>query len=108
MPLTGYPQTHLSPDVTVAIIQNDTTQHRGPFSSLKLMGDATSDAITLYLYLDKASYDKATGSQVAGTDYYVVEGLATDVISGPIYGFRFHTDSDDDTSVIAYKYSTGI
>ena len=106
MALAGYPQTHNSPDVLVVTSQNDTTQYEGPFSSIKVMSDSNTEAVTLYLYLDSESYKKT--SQVAGTDYYIVESLATDEIKGPIYGFRFHTDSDTGSSVIAYRYSTDV
>ena len=106
MPLPGYPQTHNSPDHIVVSTQNDTTQYRGPFSNIKIIGDSASDVVEVYLYLTAEGYDKT--SQVNGTDYYVVRAIVTDEIPGPIYGFRFHTNSDANTSLIAARYSTDI
>jgi len=110
MALPGYPQTHNSPDpvVLVSTDEHATTQYRGPFSSIKVLGDSQTDYAVLYIYLNKASYDKATGDQVSGVDYYIVDALIADVIPGPIYGFRFHTGSTAGTNLIAYRYSTGI
>ena len=108
MALAGYPQTHSSPDPEVVTLQSDTVQYEGPFSSIKIMSDLNTEAVTLYVYLDSTGYNKATGDQVSGTDYYIIESLATDVVPGPIYGFRFHTDSATGSSVIGYRYSTSI
>jgi hypothetical protein len=108
MALAGYPQTHNSPDPEVVNTENDTTQYEGPFSSIKILSNTNTDHVVLYIYLDSAGYNKATGDQVAGADYYIINALATDTLPGPIYGFRFHTDSVNDTSVIGYRYSTSI
>ena len=108
MALAGYPQTHNSPDPEVVTTQHDSTQYEGPFSSIKILSDANTEAVTLYIYLNSDSYNKATRAQVSGTDYYIVEALATDTLPGPIYGFRFHTDSAAGSSVIGYRYSTSI
>jgi len=108
MALAGYPQTHSSPDPEVVTTQNNTTQYEGPFSSIKILSDANTEAVTLYIYLDSTGYNKTTLAQVAGTDYFIVETLATDSLPGPIYGFRFHTDSATGSSVIGYRYSTSI
>jgi hypothetical protein len=108
MALPGYPQTHNSPDLEVVSVQNDTTQYEGPFSSIKVLSDLNTEYVVLYIYLDKEGYSKATGDQVSGVDYYVVNALATDVLSGPIYGFRFHTGSSTGSSAIGYRYSTSI
>ena len=105
MALPGYPQTHNSPDPEVVTVQNDSTQYEGPFSSIKILSDLNTEFAVLYIYLDKAGYDTNT---TAGVDYYVVSALATDTLPGPIYGFRFHTDSDTGSSVIGYRYSTSI
>ena len=105
MALAGYPQTHNSPDPEVVTVQNDSTQYKGPFSSIKVMSDLNTEAVVLYIYLDKAGYDTNT---TEGVDYYIVNALATDTLPGPIYGFRFHTDSDTGSSVIGYRYSTSI
>ena len=69
------------------------------------MSDATSEYAVLWIYLDKAGYDSDT---TEGTDYYKIHVMATDSIPGPIYGFRFHTDSSAGASVIASRYSTSI
>ena len=112
MALPGYPQTHHSPDVLVLTQaggdESDTVQHEGPFSTIKITSDANTEQATLYIYLDSAGFNKATGDQVDGTDYYIMKILATDSVSGPIYGFRYHTDSDTGTAIIAYRYSTDI
>ena len=105
MALPGYPQTHNSPDPEVVTTQNDTTQYEGPFSSIKVLSDSTTEAVTLYIFLDKAGYDSNT---TEGTDYYIIEALATDTLMGPFHGFIFHTDSDTGSSVIGYRYSTSI
>ena len=110
MALTGYPQTHNSPELMVVLsaAENDTTQYEGPFSSIKVLSDSNTEHAELWLYLDSESYNTAQGSQVAGTHYYIVNALATDTITGPIYGFRFHTNSEAGCNIIAYKYSTSI
>ena len=110
MALTGYPQDHYSPEIVVLQSgdQNDTTQYLGPFSSIKCLSDATTEAVTLYIYLTKEGYDEPNGTQVAGTHYYEVAAVATDTIGGPIYGFRYHTDSSTGSSVMAYRYSSDI
>ena len=105
MVLPGYPQTHNSPDPEVVTTQNDSTQYEGPFSSIKILSDLNTEAAKLYIYLDKAGYDSDT---TEGTDYYIVNALATDTLPGPIYGFRFHTTSSTGSAVIGYRYSTDI
>jgi len=107
MALSGYPQIHHSPDPEVVTTQHDTNTYEGPFSSIKVMSNANTDAATVLIFLDKRGYDVGAGG-VAGVDYYTVEALASDVIPGPIYGFVFHTDSAANASVIGYRYSTSI
>ena len=112
MALAGYPQTHNSPDPVVLTEsggdESATVQHEGPFSSIKVLSDANTEYVVLYIYLDSEGYNKATGDQVSGVDYYIINALATDTLPGPIYGFRYHTDSNAGTSVIGYRYSTSI
>lgn len=105
MALPGYPQTHNSPDPEVVTTQHDTNQYEGPFSSIKVLSDSNTEAVTLLVYLDKAGYDANT---TEGVDFYTIEALATDTLPGPFYGFVFHTDSATGSSVIGYRYSTSI
>ena len=105
MALPGYPQTHNSPDPEVVTTESDTVQYEGPFSTIKILSDANTEHAVLYIYLDKAGFDSNT---TEGTDYFIVKALATDTLSGPIYGFIFHTDSNPGSSVIGYRYSTDI
>ena len=106
MALAGYPQTHLSPELEIVTTQSDTVQYEGPFSSLKVLGDGTSDYAVIWIYLDSEGYNKT--SQVSGVDYFIVNALATDSIPGPIYGFRMHTGSSTNTTVVGYRYSSDI
>jgi len=107
MALPGYPQTHNSPDPEVVVTQHDTNKYEGPFSSIKVMSDANTEAVTLWLFLDKAGFD-AGAAGVSGSDYFIVEALASDSLPGPFYGFIYHTDSAVGSSVIGYRYSTSI
>ena len=105
MALAGYPQTHHSPDIEIVTTQHDTNQYEGPFSSIKVMSDATTEYAHLILYLDKAGFDSNT---TEGTDYFVVRAMATDTIPGPIYGFVLHTSTSTGVTVAASRYSTSI
>ena len=108
MPLTGYPQTHNSPDPEVVTVQHATNQYEGPFGSIKVMSDSNTEAVTLKIFLSKAAYDLGIAGGTEGIDWYTIEALASDTIPGPIYGFVFHTNSAAGSSVIGYRYSTGI
>jgi len=105
MALTGYPQTHLSPDVEI-VDSVGATKYSGPYSSLKVTGSSSTAYCDMTLYFDKDGYDTDSS---AGEDYTNVRAMATDSIDGPIYGFKLTNESSSgNISVVAYKYSTAI
>ena len=105
MALTGYPQEHLAPDITIVTSTHATTQYEGPFSSIKVTGDDMTKKVDLTLYFDKAGFDTNT---TQGTDFFEASVMVTDILEGPIYGFRYKAYSGTDAAIIASKYSTGI
>jgi len=105
MALEGYPQEYLSPDVEY-FITPDSVKNIGPYSMLKVTGDDITDNVSLTLYFDKAGFDSDTDE---GVDFTDVKVLVTDMVIGPIYGFKWTAEAGGTTLVvIASKYSTGL
>ena len=87
---------------TVAPISSTTTAYI-PNETGTLLTTVSSNVVTTAHIQDNA----VTTPKIADNAVTTAK-IATDTVNGPIYGFRYHTDSAAGSSVMAYRYSSDI